>query len=181
MRLHTRPHRTACAAVALAGAMLLAALPVRAVTPDEILKDPAMEARARVISQDLRCVVCQNQSIDDSNAPLAKDLRVLVRDRLLAGDSDKAVKDFIVARYGNFVLLKPPMQLNTLLLWLAPLLVLLAAGFALLRFLRHQETVAAEAPDASATATTGTTAGDDDLTPQEKKRLEALVKGSARS
>src|ERR1041385_4091263 len=94
--------------------------PALAVTPDEILKDPALEARARHLSQELRCMVCQNQSIDDSEAPLAHDLRVLVRDRLKAGDSDPQVLDFLVARYGEFVLLKPRFELRTLLLWTLP-------------------------------------------------------------
>jgi cytochrome c-type biogenesis protein CcmH len=93
-----------------------------------MLKDPALEARARVLSKELRCMVCQNQSIDDSDAPLARDLRLLVRDRLNAGDSDRQVLDFLVARYGDFVLLKPPFNWHTLLLWLGPLLVLLAGG-----------------------------------------------------
>ncbi|MEQ1616426.1 MAG: cytochrome c-type biogenesis protein [Hyphomicrobiaceae bacterium] len=97
----------------------------RAVTPDEMLADPGLEMRARAISQKLRCVVCQNQSIDDSTAPLARDLRVLVRDRLQGGDSDEQTLVFIVARYGNFVLLQPPLQVNTLLLWLGPALLLL--------------------------------------------------------
>ena len=97
----------------------------RAVQPDEILPDTAKELRAREISGGLRCLVCQNQSIDDSDAPLAKDLRVLVRERLMAGDSDQAVIDYVVARYGDFVLLKPPFRLSTLLLWLSPLLLLL--------------------------------------------------------
>lgn len=110
----------------------------RAVTPDEMLKDPALESRAREISQKLRCVVCQNQSIDDSSAPLAKDLRVLVRERLTAGDSDDQVTNFMVARYGNFVLLKPPMQLNTLLLWFGPALLLALALFVLFRMLKAQ-------------------------------------------
>jgi len=98
-----------------------------AVEPDEILTDSALEVRARNISAELRCLVCQNQSIDDSNAPLARDLRLLVRDRLKAGDSDDEVRTYIVARYGEFVLLQPPLNIRTLLLWLAPLLVLLAA------------------------------------------------------
>ncbi len=98
-----------------------------AVEPDEILSDLALEARARSISADLRCLVCQNQSIDDSNAPLARDLRLLVRDRLKAGDSDEDVRAYIVSRYGEFVLLRPPFNIRTVLLWLAPLLVLLAA------------------------------------------------------
>jgi cytochrome c-type biogenesis protein CcmH len=110
----------------------------RAVTPDEMLKDQALESRAREISQKLRCVVCQNQSIDDSSAPLAKDLRVLVRERLMAGDSDDQVTNFMVARYGNFVLLKPPMQLNTLLLWFGPALLLALALFVLFRTLKAQ-------------------------------------------
>jgi cytochrome c-type biogenesis protein CcmH len=104
-----------------------------AVTPDEVLPDPKLEMRARAISQNLRCVVCQNQSIDDSNAPLAHDLRVLVRERLASGDTDEKALDFIVARYGNFVLLKPPMQLNTLALWVGPVFFLLIGiiGFGL--------------------------------------------------
>jgi cytochrome c-type biogenesis protein CcmH len=109
-------------------ALLVAALfawtaPAAAVQPDEVLKDPALEQRARRISADLRCLVCQNQSIDDSDAPLAKDLRVLVRERLQAGDTDRAVRDFVVDRYGEFVLLRPVFALHTLLLWLTPVLV----------------------------------------------------------
>src|SRR5437868_6337747 len=97
-----------------------------AVTPDEMLKDPALEARARNLSRELRCMVCQNQSIDDSDAPLAKDLRVLVRERLTQGDSDRQVLDFMVARYGEFVLLKPPFEWRTLLLWgVSPLVLLI--------------------------------------------------------
>ena len=97
-----------------------------AVRPNEMLKDPALEARARQLSEHLRCMVCQNQSIDDSEAPLAHDLRVLVRQRLEAGDSDAQVLDFLVARYGDFVLLKPPLKLDTLLLWGLPPLALVA-------------------------------------------------------
>ena len=109
------------------------AAPARAVEPGEILPDAALESRARHISAELRCLVCQNQSIDDSNAPLAKDLRLLVRERLQAGDSDRGVMDFIVARYGDFVLLKPPFNSRTLLLWLAPVLCLIGVGYGLLR------------------------------------------------
>ena len=109
---------------------LLAALAVPnaafAVRPDEMLKDPALEARARHLSEELRCMVCQNQSIDDSEAPLAHDLRVLVRQRLEAGDSDKQVLAYLVSRYGDFVLLKPPFKLETLLLWGLPPLALIA-------------------------------------------------------
>ncbi len=109
---------------------LASACPAVAVQPGEILPDAAMEQRARAISSELRCLVCQNQSIDDSDAPLAKDLRVLVRERLVAGDSDTAVRDFVVARYGDFVLLRPPFDVRTALLWAAPFLILLAAlGF----------------------------------------------------
>lgn len=100
-------------------------IPAGAVTPDEMLSDPVLEARARALSAELRCVVCQNQSIDDSDAPLAHDLRLLVRERLLAGDSDAEVKAYLVERYGTFVLLSPPLARNTVLLWLLPLTVLL--------------------------------------------------------
>ena len=106
---------------------LLAALPAHAVEPDEVLQDPALEARAREISEGLRCLVCQNQSIDDSGAPLAKDLRLLVREWLKAGDSNQQIVDFIVARYGEFVLLKPRFETHTLVLWLATPAVFLAA------------------------------------------------------
>src|SRR6188474_3255302 len=107
-------HRLAIALLAL-----WLSAPALAVQPDEILKDPALEARARALSQELRCMVCQNQSIDDSDAPLTKDLRVLVRERLSAGDSDRQVIDFMVARYGEFVLLRPRLNAHTVLLWTA--------------------------------------------------------------
>ncbi len=116
-----------------------------AVEPSEMLKDPALEARARAISRELRCLVCQNQSIDDSNADLAHDLRVIVRERLLAGDSDDQVKAYLVARYGDFVLLDPPLEARTLALWFGPpLLLLLGAGgiYAVLR----RRPAAAQAP-----------------------------------
>lgn len=114
----------------ITAAMAALASPAGAVNPDEQLADPALEARAHNLSKDLRCVVCQNQSIDDSNAPLARDMRVLVRERVKLGDSDDEVRAFLVARYGNFVLLKPPLQTGTLVLWFSPLLFL-AAAFAL--------------------------------------------------
>jgi cytochrome c-type biogenesis protein CcmH len=109
--------------------VILFVIPAHAVQPDEVLDDPALEARARDLGKILRCVVCQNQSIDDSNADLAKDLRVLLRERLEAGDTDDEAIDYIVDRYGNFVLLKPPVQFSTLLLWFGPLLIVLLAGF----------------------------------------------------
>jgi cytochrome c-type biogenesis protein CcmH len=99
---------------------LVASAPAHAVQPDEVLSDPALEARARALSKELRCMVCQNQSIDDSDAPLARDLRLLVRERLQRGDSDRQVIDFLVARYGEFVLLKPRFAWHTALLWLGP-------------------------------------------------------------
>ncbi len=105
-----------------------------AVSPDEKLADPKLEHRAREISAGLRCLVCQNQSIDDSKAGLAKDLRLLVRERLVKGDSDEQVMEFVVARYGDFVLLKPPFNLYTMMLWLAPLLLLLAGIVMIRRF-----------------------------------------------
>lgn len=111
----------------LALALLLSGPGALAVQPDEVLPNPALEQRARAISAELRCLVCQNQSIDDSDAPLARDLRILVRERLTAGDSDASVREFVVARYGEFVLLRPPLNLRTLLLWGTPFLLLLAA------------------------------------------------------
>jgi cytochrome c-type biogenesis protein CcmH len=119
--------------------MALLALPALAVEPSEMLKDPALEARAREIGQALRCVVCQNQSIDDSAAEVARDMRRAVRERLSAGDSDTQVFDFMVARYGDYVLLKPPFKLGTLLLWLgAPLVLLIAAATIMLTALRRR-------------------------------------------
>jgi len=112
-----------------------------AVRPDEMLKDPALEARARHLSEELRCMVCQNQSIDDSEAPLAHDLRVLVRQRLEAGDTDKQVLDYLVARYGDFVLLKPPFKADTLLLWGLPPLALIAGIAALVIMARKRKSV----------------------------------------
>ena len=115
---------------------LFVATPLHAVQVDEILPDPALESRAREISHELRCMVCQNQSIDDSEAPLARDLRLLVRERLEAGDSDSQVLDFMVARYGEFVLLKPRVNWHTAILWWAPPAILilgLFAGFSVLR------------------------------------------------
>src|ERR1700716_3701479 len=118
-------------ACVLAIAVMMGWSAARAVQPDEIMSDPAMETRARDLSRELRCMVCQNQSIDDSEAPLARDLRLLVRERIAAGDSDAQVIDFLVARYGEFVLLKPRLKPHTLLLWLLPPLALAGGGFSL--------------------------------------------------
>ena len=120
-----------------------------AVAVDEPLPDPAMEQRARAIHKELRCLVCQNQSIEDSNADLARDLRRLVRERLAAGDSDEATIEFIVERYGDWVLLTPPVQANTLLLWASPLLLLVLGGFGFLFWYRRQKTGAGAAGELS--------------------------------
>jgi cytochrome c-type biogenesis protein CcmH len=138
--------------------------PARAVDPGEMLADPALEARARKISQELRCLVCQNQAIDDSNAELARDLRLLVRERLAAGDSDAAVLAFVEARYGEFVLLRPRLSAHTALLWSAPLLLLMGAGFILVRHRRSRARMAAAGPNTTP------------LSPAEQQRLEELLK-----
>jgi len=130
--------------------VLLAPTFALAVTPDEMLKDPALEARARNLSQELRCMVCQNQDIDDSAAELAHDLRVLVRDRLKAGDSDQQVLDFLVARYGEFVLLRPRFELHTLLLWGLPPLALIAGMAGLFVAMRRRKAQVLESPALSA-------------------------------
>ncbi|MEP9355179.1 cytochrome c-type biogenesis protein [Xanthobacter sp. KR7-65] len=135
----------------VAGTLLGLALaaPALAVQPDEVLGDPVLESRARAISAELRCMVCQNQSIDDSDAPLAKDLRVIVRERLKAGDSDSQVLDFMVARYGEFVLLRPTFSWRNALLWATPLIVLLLGGIGALLALRRRR-AAGPAPRLSA-------------------------------
>jgi cytochrome c-type biogenesis protein CcmH len=122
----------------LALALLLAAAPAFAVNPDEVLPDKTLEARARTISAELRCMVCQNQSIDDSNADLARDLRLLVRKRLGDGDTDQQVLDYIVSRYGEFVLLKPRFSEKTLLLWGAPATLFALGGLALIVYARRR-------------------------------------------
>lgn len=126
----------------LAFLFLLAAAPAFAVLPSEQLSDPVLEARARAISGQLRCVVCQNQTIDDSDADLAHDLRVLLRQRIKAGDTDKQAIAFIVSRYGDYVLLKPPFEAETLLLWLGPLLVLVAGAGGVAIYLRRRRGIA---------------------------------------
>ena len=115
-----------------------------ALEPGEILKDPALEARARSISKNLRCLVCQNQSIDDSDAPLAKDLRLLVRNQVVSGKTDEKIISDIVARYGDFVLLNPPINQKTIILWLSPMLILLAGGVSLYIYFRKRKSAAAE-------------------------------------
>jgi len=129
---------------------LVAPTAALAVEPDEILRDPQLEARARDISSELRCLVCQNQSIDDSAAPLARDLRLLVRERLTKGDSDSQVLDFLVARYGEFVLLKPTFKLHNLLLWGLPPIALVAGMIALFMTARRRQSVNLQAPALSA-------------------------------
>jgi len=143
---------------------VLAAPAAHAVQPDEIMADPAKEARARDLSRELRCMVCQNQSIDDSEAPLARDLRLLVRERIATGDSDSQVMDFLVARYGEFVLLKPRFNPHTLLLWLVPPLALLGGGFALWHYSRRREQSSGASEDSTAK-----------LTAEEQARLEQLM------
>jgi cytochrome c-type biogenesis protein CcmH len=141
----------------LAVALLLIVPAAFAVEPDEMMKDPALEARARALSQTLRCMVCQNESIDESNAPLARDLRLLVRERIRNGDSDAEVREFLVARYGEFILLTPRLAARTILLWAVPILVLLAGGTGVLLTLRNRTQVPAPLSDA------------------EKRRLAALL------
>ncbi|WP_119460731.1 cytochrome c-type biogenesis protein [Rhodospirillaceae bacterium SYSU D60014] len=146
--------------VLLALLLGLAASTAGAVQPDEILDDPTLEARARTISQDIRCLVCQNQSIDDSDADLARDLRLIVRERLVAGDSDAEIKQFLVARYGDYVLLEPPVKPSTYVLWFGPAAILLvAAGGIGLFFHRRRARSAAPPP----------------LTAEERQRLATLL------
>jgi len=143
--------------------MLISALPAYAVQPDEILDDPKLEARAREIGKELRCLVCQNQSIDDSDADLARDLRVLVRERLVEGDSNQEVIDYVVSRYGDFVLLNPPFKLKTYALWFGPaILILFGLGTVFLFFRRRS------AGDAPAVAPKS-------LSDAEKEKLARLL------
>jgi len=129
----------------IAAALALLAGPAAAVNPDEQLADPKLEARALELSKELRCVVCQNQSIDDSDAELARDLRLIVRERIAAGDTDKQALDHIVARYGSFVQLNPPVRLDTLALWFGPLAVLLLGGIGAAIYIRGRRPAAAQA------------------------------------
>ena len=142
--------------------LILFVTPALAIQPDEILKDTVLEERARVISKELRCLVCQNQSIDDSDAPLARDLRVLVRERLHAGESNEKVINFVVDRYGDFVLLRPPVKASTLVLWLSPVAALIVGIFLLFTWFRKQKQfVPVQAKP---------------LSDEEKKKLQAAFK-----
>ncbi|MCZ6588999.1 MAG: cytochrome c-type biogenesis protein CcmH, partial [Alphaproteobacteria bacterium] len=146
---------------AFAMAVPVSGTPALAVEPDEVLDDPALEARAREISKVLRCVVCQNQSIDDSGADIARDMRLLVRERLVAGDTDKQTVDHMVARYGDYVLLRPPFQANTLALWIGPpLMAIVVATLALLFFRVYQRE-------------RGARTGPEPLTPTDRAQLDA--------
>ncbi len=161
-----RPARRLRAVVfALLVAMLVS--PAGAVDPDEILADPVLEERAREIGKELRCLVCQNQSIDDSDAELARDLRVVVRERLTAGDDDQEVIDYVVSRYGDFVLLKPPFKLSTYALWLGPGVVAVIAVIAVIAFYRRRSK--------STDRETAPPLNDD-----EEKKLAALLKDDGR-
>jgi len=144
-------------------AVLVTGTPALAVEPDEVLANPALEARARELSKELRCVVCQNQSIDDSNADIARDMRLLVRERLVAGDTDPQVVSYMVARYGDYVLLRPPFQTNTLALWIGPPLmafVLVTLGVLFFRTYQRERAVRGEP---------------EPLSPTDREQLDALV------
>ena len=148
-------------------ALLLAFLlppPAAAVKPDEMLADPALEARAREIGKGLRCLVCQNESIDESTAELARDLRLLVRERLTQGDSNDDVRDFVVQRYGDFVLLRPPVKPSTWILWYGPVGILLLGAAGVLFYLLGRRKAAAAMPAEAVP-----------LSPDERKRLDALL------
>ena len=153
--------RAPFAAVALA---LVVARGALALDPAEQLPDPALEARARALSKTLRCLVCQNESIDDSNADLARDLRAIVRQRLVAGDSDRAVKQYLVARYGDFVLLEPPVKAKTYALWLGPAAVLILGGLGVLGFFYRRRRIGPPVP----------------LSADELRRLERLLERAER-
>jgi cytochrome c-type biogenesis protein CcmH len=153
---------TRCATFLALVAVVFAGGAALAVEPDEILSDPILEARAREISAGLRCLVCQNQSIDDSNAPLARDLRLLVRERLTAGDSDAQVMRFVEDRYGEFVLLRPPLSWSTIVLWVSPILALLVAIWMTARAWRRRQLQAADPTVAP-------------LSPDEENQLRSIL------
>ena len=154
--------------IAALGLALATSGPALAVQPDEVLPNPALEGRARELSRELRCMVCQNQSIDDSDAPLARDLRVLVRERLTAGDSNSQVIDYLVARYGEFVLLRPRFEWQTLVLWLATPSILVIGGIALFMLARRRK--GADQP--------GGATVEAKLTPAQEARLAQIVKST---
>ena len=143
--------------------LLVLIVPAHAVNPDEVLSDPVLEQRARSLSVNIRCLVCQNQSIDDSDAQLARDLRLLVREKLVEGLSDEQILDFLVERYGEFVLLKPRLNQGTLLLWIAPLALLLTGSLVVFVISRKKLV---------------TKAGLDELSESEKRKLSELLDGS---
>ena len=149
---------------ALIALMLVLALPALAVDPAEMLKDPRLEARAEKLGGTLRCLVCQSESIEESNADLARDLRIIVRERISAGDSDQAIVDYLVSRYGDYVLLRPPFKTKTLVLWLGPFLLLVVAVGTAFAFYRRRARMVAPPPA---------------LSPEEQRRLDALLKDSA--
>jgi len=145
-------------------ALVMLSVSVGAVEPDEILKDAALEARARIISKDVRCVVCQNQSIDDSDSGIARKMRILVRDRITKGDTNQQVLDYLVSRYGDFVLLKPPVKAKTAALWFGPAIMLLLGLVGIIFYYRRRAKETAE------------TTGAAPLSADEKSRLDALMK-----
>ena len=144
--------------------ILLSSFSTMAVNPDEVLDDPLLEKRARALSVNIRCLVCQNQSIDDSNADLARDLRILVRERLIAGDSDTEVLDYLISRYGDFVMLKPPFKGSTFILWLGPLFVFVLAVIGLVIYFRRRQTELANTSDSSSR-----------LSSEEREQLNRLL------
>jgi cytochrome c-type biogenesis protein CcmH len=146
--------------------LMLAGVALAALEPEEILKDPASEKRARIITKELRCVVCQNQSVDDSDAPLAKDIRMIVRERIMAGETDAEVRAYVVKRYGQYVLLRPPFGVDTALIWVGPF-ALLAIGLGVAAIYLRPVRSAGDAQ-------TGT------LSPEEEQRVEALLKDTER-
>jgi cytochrome c-type biogenesis protein CcmH len=145
---------------------MLAGVALAALEPEEMLKDPASEKRARTITKELRCVVCQNQSVDDSDAPLAKDIRMIVRERIMAGETDAEVRAYVVKRYGQYVLLRPPFGVDTALIWVGPF-ALLAIGLGVAAIYLRRVRSAGDAQ-------TGT------LSPEEEQRVEALLKDTER-
>ncbi len=157
------------AVFALVLAFALAAPPAGGADPSEMLEDPALEKRAQEIGRELRCLVCQNESIEDSNAELASDMRVLVRDRLKTGDDDREVVDYVVSRYGDYVLLKPPVKPQTLLLWAGPVILMVIGLIGMFAFYRHR---------AAGAGPTG--AVDPALSDAERRRLEKILEDGDR-